>query len=165
MFQAFFEPDDDRSARIILLEGPLSRDKKESNFTLDLSVLRSRCGRLGFRCFSSGGRSDLESKLAIVKWVAGPNDRISLLTARRHRTRRIKTETERFNVAYDHEMYASRKTGNQPEDPSGFTLLGKISSQATRKSEDPITVESLLNLPSAKVVEGDNVFKYHKGYC
>jgi len=71
-FQAFFERDGDRSARIILLEGPLSRDKKESNFTLDLSVLRSRCGRLGFRCFSTGGRSDLESKLAIVKWVAGP---------------------------------------------------------------------------------------------
>ena len=54
-------------------------------------------------------------------------------------------------------MYASRKTGNQREDPSGFTLLGKISSQAKRKSEDPITAESLLNLPSAKVVEGDNV--------
>ena len=159
-FQAFFEPDGDRSARIILLEGPLSRDKKESNFTLDLSVLRSRCGRLGFRCFSTGGRSDLESKLAIVKWVAGPNDRISLLTARNHRTRRIKTETERYNVAYDHEMYASRRTGNQREDPSGFTLLGKVSSQATRKSEDPITTESLLNLPSAKVVEGDNVVQY-----
>ena len=159
-FQAFFEPDGDRSARIILLEGPLSRDKKESNFTLDLSVLRSRCGRLGFRCFPSDGSADLESKLAIVKWVAGPNDRISLLTARRHRTRRIKTETERFNVAYDHEMYANRKTRDERENASRFTLLEKVSSGPRCRSEDPVTAESLLNLPSAKVAEGDNVFQY-----
>ncbi len=159
-FQAFFEPEDDRSTKLILLEAPLRPDKKESNFTLDLSVLRSRCGRLGFRCFSSDGSADLESKLAIIKWVAGPNDRISLLTARSHRTRRIKTETERYNVAYDHEMYASRKTADQREDLSKFKLLGKISSQAKRKSQHPITAESLVNLPSAKVLEGDNVFHY-----
>ena len=72
-FQAFFESEDG-SARIILTEAPLSRDNKESNFTLDLSVLRDRCGHLGLRCFSPSGHFDLESKLAVLKWVAGPNE-------------------------------------------------------------------------------------------
>jgi len=159
-FQAFFEPDGDRSARIILLEAPLSRDKKESNFTLDLSVFRSRCGRLGFRCFSAGGGADLESKLAIVKWVVGPNDRISLLTARSHRARRIKTTIESFNVAYEHQLYANRKKGDEPEGASKFALLERFSSGRTRGPEDLITAESLLNLASAKVAEGDGVFQY-----
>src|SRR5437660_7001366 len=160
-FQAFFEPHDDTSARIILFEAPMNYDKKwESNFTLNLSVLRSRCGNLGLRCFSSSGRADLESKLAVVKWVAGPNDRISLLTARRHRSRRIKTTLERFNVAYDHEMFANRKADDEREDASSFTLLEKVSSGPKRKSEDPITAEFLLNLPSAKVAEGDDVYHY-----
>lgn len=159
-FQAFFEPDGDRSPRVILLEAPLSRDKKESNFTLDLSVFRGRRGRLGFQCLSPGGAADLESKLAIVKWVVGPNDRISLLTARSHRARRIKTTIESFNVTYDHEMYADRKKEDEPEGASKFALLERISPRRTRRSEDPITAESLLNLPSAKVVEGDGVFQY-----
>ncbi len=158
-FQAFFEPKDG-SARIILLEAPLSRDKTESNFTLDLSVLRSRCGRLGFRCFSPGSRLDLESKLAIVKWVAAPNDRISLLTARRHPSRRIKTTLKSFNAAYDHAMYASRKADGRLEGASSLSLLANIPSGPRPKSEDPITAECLLNLPSANVAEGDNVFQY-----
>ena len=58
--QVFFKPDGDRSARIILFEAPLSRDTKSPNFTLDLSVFRSRYGRLEFRCFSLGGDVDLE---------------------------------------------------------------------------------------------------------
>ena len=158
-FQAFFEPEDG-SARIILLEAPLSRDKTESNFTLDLSVLRSRCGQLGFRCFSPGSRLDLESKLAVVKWVAAPNDRISLLTARRHPSRRIKTTLKSFNVAYDHAMYASRKADGRLEGASSLSLLANIPSGPRPKSEDPITAECLLNLPSANVAEGDNVYRY-----
>lgn len=157
-FQAFFEPEDVQT-RILLLEAPMNRDNKESNFTLDLSVLRNRCGHLGLRCFSPSGRRDLESKLAIVKWVVGPNDRISLLTARRHRSRRIKRTIESFNAAYDHEMYAHRKADDRREDGSSYAPLQKIPS-GPRKSEDPITAESLLSLPSAKVAEGDDVYRY-----
>jgi hypothetical protein len=73
-FQAFFEPEDG-PARILLLEAPMNRDNKESNFTLDLSVLRNRSGHLGF---------GVEARS--YKWVAGPDDRISLLTARRHQS-------------------------------------------------------------------------------
>ena len=159
-FQAFFEPDDDGLTRIILLEGPINRDKRESNFTVDLSVLRGRRGNLGLRCFSPSDRRDLESKLAVVNWVAGPNDHISLLTARRHRSRRIRTTMERFNVAYDHEMYAYRGAADGPEDAPSFRLLQKTASEPRRKSEDPITAESLLNVSSAKVMEGDDVHRY-----
>jgi len=158
-FQAFFEPEDG-SARIVLLKAPINRDKGEVNFTFDLSVLRSRCGYLGLRCFSPTGRLDLKSKLAVAKWVAGPNDRISLLTARHHRSRRIKTTIERFNVTYDHEMYAQRKADDGREDASSFRLLEKTSSEPRHKSEDPITAEFLLNLPSAKVTEGEDVYRY-----
>jgi SAM-dependent methyltransferase len=158
-FQAFFQPEDE-SARMALLEAPMNRDNGESNFTLDLSVLQDRCGYLGLRCFSPAGCRDPESRLAVVKWVAGPNDRISLLTARRHRSRRIKTTIERFNVAYDHEIHAWRKAGDEPENASSFTPLQKTSSGSRRKSEDLITAESLLNLPSAKVTEGDDVYRY-----
>ena len=71
--QAFFEPDGDRSARIIFLEAPLSRDQKSLISRIDLSVLCSRYGRLELRCFPPSGGVNLESKLAIVKWVVGPN--------------------------------------------------------------------------------------------
>jgi SAM-dependent methyltransferase len=158
-FQAFFEPEDG-SARIILFEAPLSRAKEESNFTLDLSVLRSRRGSPGLRCFSPSGRLDLASKLAVVKWVVGPNDRISLLTARRHRSRRIKTTIESINAAYDHEMYSHSKVDDRHEGASSFTPLQKAPSGPRRKSEDPIEAESLLNLPSAKLMEGDDVYRY-----
>jgi SAM-dependent methyltransferase len=164
-FQAFFEPEDG-SARIILFEAPLSRANGESNFTLDLSVLRSRRGSLGLRCFSPSGRLDLASKLAVVKWVVGPNDRISLLTARRHRSRRIKTTIESFNAAYDHEMYAHRKVDDRQEGASGFTPLQKAPSGPRTKSEDPITAESLLSLSSAKVAKGEDVYRYaHRVLC
>jgi SAM-dependent methyltransferase len=155
-FQAFFEPEDG-PARIILLEAPMNRDKGESNFTLDLSVLRNRCGHLGLRCFSFSDRRDLESKLAVIKWVAGPNDRINLLTARRHQSRRIKTTLERFNVSYDHAMYAYRKANEGREAASSLT---KISPGPRPKSEDPVTAESLLSLPSAKVADGEDVYRY-----
>jgi SAM-dependent methyltransferase len=158
-FQMFFEAEDG-SARIIRFEAPISRDNDESNFTLDLTVLRSRRGPLGLRCFSPSGRLDLESKLAVVKWVAGPHDRISLLTARRHRSRRIKTTIEKFNAAYDHEMYAHRKADDGREDASSFRPLQKTVSGPRRKSEDPIMAESLPHLPSAKVMEGDDVYRY-----
>jgi SAM-dependent methyltransferase len=158
-FQAFFEPENG-AARIILFEAPMNRDNGESNFALDLSVLRSRCGHLGLRCFSRSGRLDLESKLAVVKWVAGPNDHISLLTARRHRSRRIKTTVEQFNVAYDHEMYASRTANGRREGASSLSLLTNIPSGPRTKSEDPITAEFLLSLPSAKVADGEDVYQY-----
>jgi SAM-dependent methyltransferase len=158
-FQAFFEHEDGL-ARIILFEAPINRDKEELNFTLDLSVLRSRRGHLELRCFSPAGRVDLESKLAVVKWVAGPNDRISLLAARRHRSRRIKTTIECFNAAYDHEIFAHRKADDGRDDASDFRPLQKTPSGPRCKAEDPITAESLLNLPSAKVTEGDDVYRY-----
>ena len=158
-FQAFFECEDG-PARIILVEAPISRDNKESNFTVDLSVLRSRCGRLGLRCFSPGGRLDLESKLAIVKWVVGPKDRISLLSARRHLSRRVKTTLKSFDVAYDHAMFASRKADGLREDASSLSLLTDIPSGPRPQSEEAITAECLLNLPSAKVMEGDDVYRY-----
>jgi SAM-dependent methyltransferase len=158
-FQAFFEPGD-RPARVILFEAPMNRDNGESNFTLDLSVLRSRCGHLGLRCFSRSGRLDLESKLAVVKWVAGPNDRISLLTARRHQSRRIKTTLASFNTAYDHALFDSRKTDEEREGASSLSLLTNIPSGPRPKPEDPITAESLLSLPSAKVAGGENVYQY-----
>jgi SAM-dependent methyltransferase len=161
-FQAFFEPKD-AQARILLLEAPMNRDNKESNFTLDLSVLRNRCGHLGLRCFSLSGRRDLDSKLAVIKWVAGPDDRISLLTARRHQSRRIKTTLERFNVTYDHAMYAHRKADEPRE---GASSLTRISPGPRKKSEDPITAESLLSLSSAKVAEGEDVYRYaHRVLC
>jgi SAM-dependent methyltransferase len=158
-FQAFFEPEDG-PARIILLEVPMNRDKGESNFTLDLLVLRGRRGHLGLRCFSPGGSADLDSRLAVFKWVAGPNDRLSLLSARTHRSRRIKTEIESFNVAYDHQMYASRKADDAREDASSFKLLQKTSVRPKPKSEDPITAESLLSLPSTNVAHGEDVYHY-----
>jgi len=159
-FQAFLKPDDDRSARIILLEGPMNRDNGDSNFTLDLSILRNRCGNLGLRCSSRTGCESLESALAVLKWVAGPNDRISLLTERTHRSRRIQRTIECFNAAYNHEMYPNRKADDGGEDASSFKLLPKTPSAHKAKSDEPITAESLLNLPSAKVREGENVFDY-----
>ena len=158
-FQAFFEAADG-PARILLLEAPLNRDNKESNFTLDLSVLRNRSGYLGFRCFSPNGRLDLESKLAVIKWVAGPDERISLLTARRHQSRRIKTTIKQFNVSYDHPMYAHRKADEGRGGASSVTLLTNIPSGPRPRCEKPITAESLLSLTSAKVAEGDDVFRY-----
>jgi SAM-dependent methyltransferase len=158
-FQAFFEPEDG-PARIILFEAPMNRDNGESNFTLDLSVLRSRCGHLGLRCFSRSGRLDLGSKLAVVKWVAGRTDRISLLTARSHRSRRIKNTLEQFNTTYDHAIYDSRKTDEEREGASSLSLLTNIPSEPRPKSEDPITVESLVSLPSAKVADGEDVYQY-----
>jgi SAM-dependent methyltransferase len=161
-FRAFFEPED-AQARILLLEAPMNRDNKESNFTLDLSVLRGRCGHLGLRCFSPNSRLDLESKLAVIKWVAGPNDRISVLSARRHLSRRIKTTLKSFDAAYDHAMYAYRKADEGREDASS---LRKISPGPRTKSEDPITAESLLRLSSAKVAEGEDVYRYaHRVLC
>src|SRR5437016_5763531 len=67
------------------------------------------------------------------------------------------TET---NVAYDHPMYASRKANEGGEGVSSLKLLQKPSSGSRRKSDDPIKAESLLNLPSATVTEGDNVCGY-----
>jgi SAM-dependent methyltransferase len=161
-FQAFFEPEDDQ-ARILLLEAPMNPDNKESNFTLDLSVLRNRCGHLGLRCFSPSGRRDLESKLAVIKWVAGPDDRINLLTARRHQSRRIKTTLDRFNVTYEHPMYDYREADEGREAGSRLT---KISPGPRLKSEEPIGAESLLRLPSAKVMEGEDVYRYaHRVLC
>ena len=157
--QAFFEPEDG-PARIILFEAPMNRDNGEPNFTLDLSVLRSRCGHLGLRCVSPGGHVDPESTLTVVKWVAGPNDRISLLSARRHASRRIKTTLESFNVAYDHPLHASRKIEGQPEGTSSLSLVRNIPSGPRPKSEDSITADFLLSLASAKVAEGENVYQY-----
>jgi len=158
-FEASFEPEDG-TPRIILFEAPLNHNKGESNFILDLSVLRSRCGHLALRCFSPGGRLDLESKLAVVKWVAGPNDRISLLAARTHQSRRIKTTVDCFNKAYDHPMYAHRTANDGPADASSFRLLPKASPVSGRRSEDLKAAESLLNLPSARVMEGEDVCRY-----
>ena len=158
-FEAFFEPEDGMP-RIVLFDAPLNRNKGESNFILDLSVLGSRCGHLGLRCFSPGGRLDLESKLAVVKWVVGPNDRIGLLTARTHQSRRTKATIEFFDKAYDHPMYAHRAADDGPADASSFRLLQKTSSGSGRRSEDPITAESLLKLPSARVMEGEDVRRY-----
>jgi Methylase involved in ubiquinone/menaquinone biosynthesis len=42
----------------------------------------------------------------------------------------------------------------------GIYAVGENLFPGYAQSEDPITAESLLNLPSAKVVEGDNVFQY-----
>jgi len=158
-FQAFFKPEDG-AAKIILFEAPMNRDNGESNFALDLPVLRGRRGHLGLRCFSRSGRLDLESKLAVLKWVAGPIDRISLLTARRHQSRRIETDLKTFSVAYDHAMYASRATDEQRDGASSLSLLTNIPSEPRPKPEDPITAESLLSLPSAKVAGGENVYEY-----
>jgi SAM-dependent methyltransferase len=156
-FQAFFDPEDGRE-RITLLEAPMNRENAESNFTLDLSVLRDRCGHLGFRCFSPGPGPDSKSTLAIVKWVAGPNERISLLTARRHLSRRIKTTLKTFNTEYDHDMYASRKTGQ--EDAFSSSRVMKISPAPRPRSEGSITAESLLSHPSAKLAAGEDVYRY-----
>ena len=41
--------------------------------------------------------------------------------------------------------------------------MGEIFPQGNRKSGDPVWGEYPPNLPSAKVVEGDNVFEYAKG--
>ena len=158
-FEAFFEPEDGTPTSI-LFQAPLNRNKGESNFVLDLSVLRSCCGHLGLRCFSPSGRLDLKSKLAVVKWVAGHNDRISLLAARTHQSRRIKTTIEYFNKAYDHVMYAHRAADDGPADTSSFKLLQKTSPRPGRRSEDPITAESLVNFPSAKVMEGEDMYRY-----
>lgn len=158
-FQAFFEPEDG-AARIILHEAPANCNNRESNFSLDLSVLRNRRGHLGLRCLSASGRRDLGSKLAVVKWVAGPIDRISLLTARRHRSRRIKATLKQFNKAYDHPMYASRKADVEGQAGSGLSLLTKISPGPRLNSEDPITAEFLLSLPSAKVADREDVYQY-----
>jgi hypothetical protein len=62
-FQAFFKPEDG-AARIILFEAPMNRDNGESNFALDLPVLRGSCGHLGLRCFSRSGGLDLELLLS-----------------------------------------------------------------------------------------------------
>jgi SAM-dependent methyltransferase len=158
-FQAFFQPTD-AAATIVLLEALMNRDNKESNFTLDLSLLRTRCGHLGLRCSSRSDRVDLESKLAVVKWVVGPNDRISLLAARRHRARHIETTLKQFDVVYDHVMYANRKTDEEREGVSSLSPLRHIPSGPRPKSEDPITAESLLNLSSAKVSGGEDVYRY-----
>ena len=167
-FKVFFEPEDG-AARIILLKAPVTSNNRESNFSLDLSILQNRRGHLGLsvlrnrrgiwglRCFSASGRRDLGSKLAVVKWVAGPTDRISLLTARRHRSRRIKATLKQFNKTYDHPMYASRKANEEGHAASGLSLLTKISPGPRPKSEDPITAEFLLSLPSAKVAQGEKV--------
>ena len=157
--QAFFEPEDG-PVRVILFEAPMNHNNGQSNFTLDLSVLRNRCGYLGLRCFSPSGRRDLESKLAVVKWVAGPNDRINLLTARRHLSRRIKTTLKSFDVAYDHAMYLSRKADGRREGASSLSLLANIPSGPRPKPEEPIMAEFLLNLPSTKVMEGEDVYRY-----
>ena len=158
-FQAFFESEDG-SARIMLLEAPMDRGNGESNFTLGLSALRNRRGHLELRCFSPSGRRDLGSKLAVVKWLAGPNDRISLLTARRHRSRRIKATLKQFNLAYDHPMYASRKADQERECASDLLLLTNISQGPRAKSEEAITAEVLLSRASAKVADGENVYQY-----
>jgi SAM-dependent methyltransferase len=158
-FQAFFQPEDG-PARIVLLEAPMNRDNRESNFTLDLSILRNRRGHLGLRCFSPRGGIDLASKLAVVKWVAGPNDRMSLLSARRHQSRQTKTTIECFNITYDHALHANRKIDEQRHGDSGLSLPTKIPPGPRPKSEDPITVEFLLSLPSAKVADGENVYQY-----
>ena len=124
-FQAFFQPEDGLP-RLVLLEAPMNRDNRESNFTLDLSILRNRRGHLGLRCFSPSGRSDLASKLAVVKWVAGPDDRMSLLSARRHQSRQTKTTIECFNITYDHALHANRKIDERRDGASGLSLPTKI---------------------------------------
>ena len=58
-FQAFFEPENE--PRMILLDGRMNRENAESNFTIDLSVLRNRCGQLGLQCVSPSGRRDSRS--------------------------------------------------------------------------------------------------------
>jgi SAM-dependent methyltransferase len=158
-FKAFFEPEDG-AARITLLKAPVNCNNRESNFSLDLSILRNRRGHLGLQCFSPSGRRDFESKLAVIKWVAGPTDRISLLTARRHRSRRIKATLKQFNKAYDHPIYASRKADEEGQAASGLSLPTKISPGLRPKSEDPITAKFLLSLPSANVAQGENVHQY-----
>jgi SAM-dependent methyltransferase len=158
-FKAFFESEDG-GEKITLLKAPVNRSNGESNFSLNLSVLRNRRGHLGLRCFSPSGRRDLESKLAVVKWVAGPADRISLLTARRHQSRRIKATLKQFDKTYDHPMYASRKADEEGQAASCHSLLTKISPGPRPKSEDPIAAEFLLSLPSAKVAQGENVHQY-----
>ncbi len=158
-FKAFFEPEDG-AARIILHEAPVNCNNRESNFSLDLSVLRNRRAHLGLRCFSASGRRDFGSKLAVVNWVAGPTNRISLLTARRHRSRRIKATLKQFDKAYDHPMYASRKADEEGQAASGLSLLTKISPGPRPRSEDAATAECLLDLPSARVTEGDDVYGY-----
>lgn len=69
-FKVFFEPEDG-AARIILLKAPVTSNNRESNFSLDLSILQNRRGHLGLsvlrnrrgiwglRCFSASGRRDL----------------------------------------------------------------------------------------------------------
>jgi len=158
-FQAFFDPEDGPT-RIILLEAPMNRDSNQSNFTLDLSGLRGRRGYLGLRCFSPRGRVDLESKLAVVKWVAGPNERVNLLSARRHSLRRTEATLKQFNVAYDHPMYKARQAREERPDPSGISLPTKISPASRPITDEPITAESLSSLPSTKVAPGEHVYRY-----
>ena len=57
-------------------------------------------------------------------------------------------------------MYAHRKADEGREGASSLTLLTNIPSGPRPRCEKPITAESLLSLTSAKVVEGDDVFRY-----
>jgi hypothetical protein len=157
--QMFFQPEN-KAERVILLEAPMNRVNGELNFTLDLSALRDRRGHLGVRCLSPGAGCDLESKLAVVKWVAGPNDRISLLTARRHQARQIKTTIKCFDIAYDHALHANRKIDEGRGSASSLSTLTKIPQGPRPRHEDPITAEFLLSLASAEVADGESVYQY-----
>jgi hypothetical protein len=57
-------------------------------------------------------------------------------------------------------MYASRKADEEGQVASGLSLLTKISPGPRSRSEDPVTAESLLDLASARVTEGDDVYGY-----
>ena len=89
-----------------------------------------------------------------------PNDRISLLTARRHIIAPHKNTLEVFNTAYDHVMFASRKADEQAEACELFAAnedLSRAQAQARRPDYGGI---STAVVSVSEFADGDDVYRY-----
>jgi SAM-dependent methyltransferase len=129
-------------------EGPrreLLRTEGRSSLTIELDELAGMTGRFEIRALSD---------VSIVRWVIGRVDRLNLLCARTHHSRRVDNEKTTFAAVYDHPIYNDRvQSGGRGvfEKPRG--------DRAVRATSDA-TLESLLAAPFAAVRDGENAYLY-----
>jgi SAM-dependent methyltransferase len=149
--QLFFRPAEG-GEELTLFEMPLRRSEQtEASVTFDLSPLKGRQGRLGLRCRPAAPSDAAEGRIAVLRWLAGREDRLGLLNGRANRATRIKNELAHFEAVYEHPIYADRKEVDDPDPDAGRSVV---------TSAWEMSADDLLERPSARVRRGEDVYHY-----
>lgn len=132
-------------------------DAGKTTLELALPLAPGESFRLELRC-GAGPRGIPDADwLAVLEWVVGSSDRLSLLRARCHGRWRMRNELAHFKAAYDSEFYRARRVDRGGE--SHAADVRSLPGNAGRiRPIDPDLLAQRLGDPP--VQPGENAFQY-----